>query len=81
MSRVMQHPEIAHAAPLEGMAEGSGLEFEEVVLIALNEELYHLGMVPPIGHCTVLAAGPPDTGDSNTYVGQNSTFESCLRSG
>lgn len=56
MRRLVHRPEIAYAAPLEGMAEGSGLEFKEVVLIALNEEFYHLGMVPPIGHCTVLAA-------------------------
>ena len=56
---------------LEGMAEGSGLKFDEVALLAVNEEFYHLGMLPPSGHCTVLAAGSPDTRDGNTYVGQN----------
>src|SRR5262249_10805005 len=69
--------EVKNYAPLihdelEGMAEGSGLKLEEVVLITLQEEVgYQQGMLPPSGHCTVLAAGSPDTSDGNTYVGQN----------
>lgn len=55
---------------LEGMAEGSGLRLEEVVLITLHEEVGK-GAVPKIDHCTAIAAGPPDTADGNTYVGQN----------
>ncbi len=56
---------------LEGIAEGSGIRLEEVVLISLHEELYHKGVLPPVEHCTALAAGPPDTKDGKTYVGQN----------
>jgi isopenicillin-N N-acyltransferase-like protein len=55
---------------LEGMAEGSGLRAEEVILITLHEELYHKGVLPAVDHCTAFAAGPPDTQDGNTYVGQ-----------
>ncbi|MBX9628047.1 MAG: hypothetical protein K2X82_29885 [Gemmataceae bacterium] len=61
-------PEIA--AELEGVAGGSGLGFDEVVLIALHEELYHRGVLPKVPHCTAVAVGPPDTGDGKTYVGQ-----------
>jgi isopenicillin-N N-acyltransferase-like protein len=68
--------EIARYSPtimdeLEGMAESSGLALEEIILITLHEELYHKGLIPPIEHCTAMAAGPPDTSDGNTYVGQN----------
>lgn len=53
-----------------GISEGSGLAPEEVVLITLHEELYHRGVLPSVDHCTALAAGPPDTADGCTYVGQ-----------
>lgn len=56
---------------LEGMAEGSGLKLEEIVLITLHEELGKSGTLPKVEHCTAFAAGPPDTSDANTYVGQN----------
>src|SRR5262245_52857952 len=56
---------------LEGIAEGSGLKLEEVVLITLHEEAGKKGALPKVEHCTALAAGPPDTDDGNTYVGQN----------
>jgi isopenicillin-N N-acyltransferase-like protein len=58
---------------LEGVAEGSGLKLEEVVLINLHEETagHKGGKLPPVQHCTAIAAGPPDTSDGNTYVGQN----------
>lgn len=55
---------------LEGMAEGAELKVEEIVLITLHEELYHRGVLPKVDHCTAVAVGPPDTSDSNTYVGQ-----------
>jgi hypothetical protein len=55
---------------LEGIAEGSGLKLEEVLLITLHEELYHRGALPKVDHCTAVAVGPPDTSDGNTYVGQ-----------
>lgn len=53
-----------------GIAEGSGLTFDEIVLINLHEELYHRGELPKHGHCTAVAVGPPDTGNQQTYVGQ-----------
>src|SRR5262249_14973137 len=56
---------------LEGMAEGSGQNLEEVVLLTLNEELYQQGILPQSDHCTVFAAGAPDTRDESTYIGQN----------
>jgi isopenicillin-N N-acyltransferase-like protein len=52
------------------MAEGSSRRIEELVLITLHEELYHRGVLPSVDHCTALAAGPPDTADGHTYVGQ-----------
>jgi hypothetical protein len=55
---------------MEGMAEGSGLKLEELVLITLHEELVHGGVLPKVEHCTPLAAGAPDTADGNSYVGQ-----------
>jgi hypothetical protein len=55
---------------LEGMAEGSGLSLEELVLITLHEELFHRGPLPKHGHCTAVAVGPPDVADGRTYVGQ-----------
>jgi hypothetical protein len=55
---------------LEGMAEGTGLRLEELVLITLHEELYHKGVLPKVEHCTAVAVGPPDTRDGHTYVGQ-----------
>ena len=58
---------------MEGMAEGAGMKLEEVVLISLHEETagHKGGALPPVQHCTALAAAPPDTKDGKTYVGQN----------
>jgi isopenicillin-N N-acyltransferase-like protein len=56
---------------LEGMAEGSGLRLEEHVLITLQEELWHRGVIPSVDHCTAVAIGPPGTCDGNTYVGES----------
>jgi hypothetical protein len=53
---------------LEGMAEGSGLRLEEIVLLTLQEELWHRGELPSGEHCTATAVGPPVTADGNTYV-------------
>lgn len=58
------------AEELEGIADGAGLTFEDVVLINLHEELYHRTDLPMHGHCTAVAVAPPDTGDTHTYVGQ-----------
>jgi hypothetical protein len=64
----------AYAAPLqeelEGIAEGSGLAFEEIVLITSHEELWHRGLVPAIDHCTVFGASAPDTTGDETFVCQ-----------
>jgi hypothetical protein len=54
---------------LEGMADGSGVELDELVLMTLHEELYHRGVLPPVPHCTAVAVGPPVTGRA-TFVGQ-----------
>ena len=54
---------------MEGIAEGSGLSLEEIVLISLHEELYHRGVLPMIEHCTAVAVGPPET-RGPTFVGQ-----------
>jgi isopenicillin-N N-acyltransferase-like protein len=58
------------AEELEGLAEGADLRVEQAVLITLHEELYHRGVLPSVDHCTVAAAGPPDTRDGHTYLGQ-----------
>jgi hypothetical protein len=55
---------------LEGIAEGSGLSYEEVVLLTSHEELWHRGLVPASDHCTVFGAAPPDTKDDDTFVCQ-----------
>src|SRR5688572_9621191 len=57
-------PEIADE--IAGVAEGSGLTADEVVLITLHEELYHRGALPKVPHCTAVAVGPPDTADGRT---------------
>jgi isopenicillin-N N-acyltransferase-like protein len=56
---------------MEGIAEGASLKLEEVVLLVLHEELWHKGVLPSVSKCTAIAAGPPDTKDGRTYVGQN----------
>jgi hypothetical protein len=58
------------ADELQGMAETSGINLEEHVLITLHEELYHKGVLPPVPHCTAVAVGPPETRGGAAYVGQ-----------
>lgn len=58
------------AEEFQGIADGAGLTFEEVVLINLHEEFYHRPDLPKHGHCTAVAVGPSDTGNQHTYVGQ-----------
>jgi isopenicillin-N N-acyltransferase-like protein len=55
---------------MEGMAEGTGLMLEEVVLVTNHEELWHEGLVPASDHCTVFGAAAPDTEDGTTFVCQ-----------
>jgi hypothetical protein len=54
---------------MEGMAEGSGLRLEEVVLVSSHEELWHRGAIPAQPHCTVFGAAAPDT-DGDSFVCQ-----------
>lgn len=58
------------ADEFQGIADGAGLTFDEIVLINLHEELYHRTDLPKHGHCTAVAVGPSDTGDGHAYVGQ-----------
>jgi predicted choloylglycine hydrolase len=58
------------AEEMEGMAEGAGLTFEEIVLITNHEELWHRGVIPATHHCTVFGAAPPDTEGGDTFVCQ-----------
>jgi isopenicillin-N N-acyltransferase-like protein len=58
------------ADEFQGIADGAGLTFDEIVLINLHEELYHRTDLPKQGHCTAVAVSPSDTGDKHTYVGQ-----------
>jgi isopenicillin-N N-acyltransferase-like protein len=58
------------ADEFQGIADGAGLSFDEIVLINLHEELYHRTDLPKHGHCTAVAVGPTDTGNKHTYVGQ-----------
>src|ERR1043166_3901480 len=55
---------------MEGMAEGSGLSLDEIVLLTNHEELWHRGVIPAMDHCTVFGAAPPDTKDGETFVCQ-----------
>jgi hypothetical protein len=68
-SRVIRAECPVIADEMEGMAEATGLRLEEHVLIALHEELYHRGVLPPVSHCTAVAVGPPET-SGQTFVGQ-----------
>jgi isopenicillin-N N-acyltransferase-like protein len=66
--------EIKKSAPnsmqfIKGMARGSGLQLEDVVLLSLHEEIVHQC------HCTALLASGPATKDGNTIVGQNWDWE------
>jgi hypothetical protein len=58
------------AEEFQGIADGAGLTFDEVILINLHEELYHRTQLPGHGHCTAIAVAPLDTGNGHTYVAQ-----------
>ena len=55
---------------MEGIAEGTGLAFEEIVLLSNHEELWHRGLVPASDHCTVFGAAAPDTAGDDAFVCQ-----------
>jgi hypothetical protein len=58
------------AEEFQGIADGAGLTFDEVMLINLHEELYHRTQLPGHGHCTAVAVAAPDAGNGHTYVAQ-----------
>lgn len=60
------------ADEIEGIAEGAGMSYDEIILIHAHEELYHRSKLPEAkhGHCTAVAVSPIDSGDGHTYVGQ-----------
>lgn len=59
------------AEEIEGIADGAGMTYDEIILIHAHEELYHRGKLPSApGHCTAVAVSPADSGDGHTYVGQ-----------
>lgn len=70
-------PEIG--AELESMARAVGIRLEEAVLITLHEELYHRGVLPPLPHCTAIAAGPPYTRNGDTFVAQTWDWMESVR--
>src|SRR5262249_43799607 len=49
------------ADEFQGIADGAGLTFDEIVLIKLHGGLYHLAHLPKHGHCTPLPVHPTDT--------------------
>jgi hypothetical protein len=64
---------------LEGMAEGSGLRLEELVLVTLHEELWHRGDLPKVEHCTAVAVGPKGREAGDTFVGQTWDWMESVR--
>jgi hypothetical protein len=60
------------AEEIEGIAEGAGMTYDEIILIHAHEEIYHRSKLPEAkhGHCTAVAVSPTDSGDGHTYVGQ-----------
>lgn len=58
-------------AELEGIAEGAGLDLEDVLAInARSEIMFGLKLTPP-PECTVFFAGAAATGDGHVLLGQN----------
>jgi isopenicillin-N N-acyltransferase like protein len=59
------------ADEIAGIAEGSGLTYDEIVLLHAHEEVYHRAKLPvKHGHCTAVAVAPSDSGVNHAYVGQ-----------
>src|SRR5690349_19486101 len=56
------------ADEIEGIAEGAGMSYDEIILIHAHEELYHRSKLPEAkhGHCTAVAVSPTDSGDGHT---------------
>jgi isopenicillin-N N-acyltransferase-like protein len=57
---------------LDGMAEGAGLEFEDLLALNLRSEVMFGGTIHGTGHeCTSVAALPEATEDGHTLLAQN----------
>lgn len=73
---------------LKGVAEGSGLQFEEIVALNARWELNYAYMLPTPtwsvhGECTAYALTPEVTKNQHTFIGQNWDYKpgvenSCL---
>jgi hypothetical protein len=63
------------AAECEGIAQGAGVTYEEIMLLNLDEELRLMAKKKKKpGHCTAVATSPSDSGDGHTYNGQTWDF-------
>ncbi len=57
---------------LEGMAEGAGLDFEDLLALNLRSEVMFGGTIHGAGHeCSAVAALPEATDDGHTLLAQN----------
>lgn len=69
--KVVREADPVIADEIAGIAEGAGIEFDEVILLQLHEELYHRTELPvKHGHCTAVGVNPSDSGDTHAYLGQ-----------
>jgi len=64
---------------MEGMAEGSNIRLEELVLLNLHEEVTRGGALPKIEHCTAVAVGPAEGEKGDTFVGQTWDWMESVR--
>lgn len=64
---------------LEGMAEGSAISIEELVLLNLHEEVSRGGALPKVDHCTAVAVGPGEGEKGDTLVGQTWDWMESVR--
>jgi hypothetical protein len=64
---------------MEGMAEGSGIRLEELVLLNLHEEVTRGGALPKVDHCTAVALGPGEGEKGDTFVGQTWDWMESVR--
>jgi isopenicillin-N N-acyltransferase-like protein len=64
---------------MEGMAEGSGIGLEELMLLNLHEEVTRGGQLPKADHCTAIAVGPRPGEKGDTFVGQTWDWMESVR--
>jgi len=61
---------------LEGLSASSGLTMLQLAVLLAHEEYYH--GKPLSHHCTAFAAGPKETTDGQTYIGQTWDWMWCM---